>query len=171
MVTTSAEWKNDFFAVRHHHVLIVIKKERVSTEPKRKNVASDAFTGADIYLHWVPAESEARRTVLGLTMIKNAKVQDIFMRKLSTLPQLFCDSWQLQLLKGTLLIKDITGVYRILNFSSHENELLVHKMWKSLNNVAFLRLITRTIWDDFSDGRIRATLRAEALRSSSSRLT
>ena len=52
MVTTSAEWKNGFFAVRNHHALIVIKKERLSTEPKRKKVASDAFTGADISIEF-----------------------------------------------------------------------------------------------------------------------
>ena len=52
MVTTSAEWKNGFFAVRNHYVLIVIKKERLSTEPKRKKAASDAFTGADISIEF-----------------------------------------------------------------------------------------------------------------------
>ena len=109
MVTTSAESKNGFFAVRNHHVLIVVKKERLSTEPKRKKVASDACIYGGWYLHWVPVESEARRTVLGLKIIKNAEVHDIFMRKLSTLLQLFCDFWQLQLLKRTLLIKDITA--------------------------------------------------------------
>ena len=44
--------KRLFFAVRNHHVLIVIKKERLSTEPKRKKVASDAFTGADISIEF-----------------------------------------------------------------------------------------------------------------------